>query len=156
RCRLFCRHCRLGGVGENDIDLALNKLGRELGIVLGASLTPAILDGHGAAFHPAELAQPPHKRVDPSALSDRAAAAEIADGRQLALLRACRERPRRRCAADECDELAAFHARAHSITSSASCWSCSGTSRPSALAVLRLITNSYLIGCWNGSSPGFS
>jgi hypothetical protein len=45
---------------------------------------------------------------------------------------------------------------AYSITSSASCWSCPGTSSPSALAVLRLMTNGTLIGIWIGRSPGFS
>ena len=44
----------------------------------------------------------------------------------------------------------------HSITSSASCWRCKGTSRPSALAVLRLITSSNLTGAWTGSSLGFA
>jgi hypothetical protein len=44
----------------------------------------------------------------------------------------------------------------HSITSSASCWRCKGTSRPSALAVCRLMTNSNLIGCMTGRSAGFS
>src|SRR5215813_11796035 len=34
----------------------------------------------------------------------------------------------------------------YSITSSARCWSGTGTSKPSALAVLRLITSSYLVG----------
>src|SRR5258708_39326274 len=52
------------------------------------------------------------------------------------LLRARRERPRR-CAAEQRDELAPFH----SITSSARASSMGGTSRPSALAVLRLMTN---------------
>ena len=33
---------------------------------------------------------------------------------------------------------------------------CSGTSRPSALAVLRLITSSNLTGAWTGSSLGFA
>ena len=31
-----------------------------------------------------------------------------------------------------------------------------GMSRPSALAVLRLITSSNLVGCWTGSSAGFA
>src|SRR5712692_4383440 len=44
----------------------------------------------------------------------------------------------------------------HSITSSARCWRCKGTSRPSALAVLRLITSSNLTGAWTGSSLGFA
>src|SRR5262249_61943053 len=47
------------------------------------------------------------------------------------------------------------HPPHHSITSSAICWRCTGTSRPSALAVLRLITNSYLVGACTGRSvPG--
>src|SRR6516165_5099037 len=54
------------------------------------------------------------------------------------LLRARRERPRRR-AADQRDELATPD---HSITSSASASSVAGTSRPRVLAVLRLMTSS--------------
>src|SRR6516165_5548887 len=70
----------------------------------------------------------------------------------LALLRACRERPRGGRAAEHRDELAPFH----SITSSASCWRCRGTSRPSALAVLRLITSSNLLDWKTGKSAGFA
>ena len=44
----------------------------------------------------------------------------------------------------------------HSITSSARASSVGGTSRPSALAVLRLITSSYLVGACTGRSAGFS
>jgi hypothetical protein len=36
----------------------------------------------------------------------------------------------------------------HSITSSARASTVGGTSRPSALAVLRLMSNSYLVGAW--------
>src|SRR5215510_7119459 len=43
----------------------------------------------------------------------------------------------------------------YSITSLARCWRGMDTTRPSALAVLRLITSSYLVGAWTGSSPGF-
>src|SRR6202051_4827155 len=55
-------------------------------------------------------------------------------------------------AAEQRDELAPFH----SITSSARASTVAGTSRPSALAVLRLITNSYLVGACTGRSAGFS
>src|SRR6266436_3617590 len=48
--------------------------------------------------------------------------------------------------------LAAFH----SITSSARASSVGGISRPSAFAVLRLITNSYLVGACTGRLAGFS
>src|SRR6266404_562729 len=44
----------------------------------------------------------------------------------------------------------------HSITSSASASNLSGTSSPSALAVLRLITSSKLVGWTTGRSAGFS
>jgi hypothetical protein len=57
--------------------------------------------------------------------------------------RFCDERPHRR-AAEKPDELAP----PHSITSSAVNKSVGGIVSPSALAVLRLITNSYLVGCW--------
>jgi hypothetical protein len=46
--------------------------------------------------------------------------------------------------------------RVHSITSLAVICMISGTVRPSALAVLRLITNSYLVGACTGKSAGFS
>ena len=49
-------------------------------------------------------------------------------------------------------ELAALH----SITSSARASSVGGTSRPSAFAVLRLITRSNLVGCSTGISAGFA
>src|SRR5262245_2484249 len=44
----------------------------------------------------------------------------------------------------------------HSITSSARASTVGGNSRPSALAVLRLITSSYLFGACTGRSAGFS
>jgi hypothetical protein len=43
----------------------------------------------------------------------------------------------------------------YSITSSAICWRCTGTVRPRVLAVLRLSTNSNLVGCSTGRSAGF-
>src|SRR5262249_43886450 len=69
----------------------------------------------------------------------------------LRLLRARRERPRGR-AAEEHDEVAAVH----SMTSAARRRNDSGIARPSALAVVRLITRSYLVGCSTGRSPGFA
>src|SRR5262249_33428881 len=68
----------------------------------------------------------------------------------LSLLRLCRERARRRGAAEQRDE----RAPPHSITSSARASSVGGTVRPSALAVLRLITSSNLVGCITGKSAG--
>src|SRR5262245_48933267 len=69
----------------------------------------------------------------------------------LGLLRPHSERPRRR-PAEKRDELAT----PHSITSSARASTAGGISRPSTLAVLRLITSSYLVGACTGRSAGFS
>src|SRR6516165_6392750 len=71
----------------------------------------------------------------------------------VALLRVHRERPRHRRAAEQRDELPPWD---HSITSSAIASSLSGIWRPSAFAVLRLITSSNLAGCTTGRSAGFS
>src|SRR5262249_11079233 len=68
------------------------------------------------------------------------------------LLRARRERPCSRRAAEQRHELATVH----SMTSSARASSVGGTSRPSDLAVLRLITSSYFVGACTGRSAGFS
>ena len=67
-------------------------------------------------------------------------------------LRARRERPRRRRAADERDELAPLH----SITSSARASSVTGISRPIVLAVFALITSSNFVGRSIGKSAGFA
>jgi hypothetical protein len=71
----------------------------------------------------------------------------------LCRLRPRRHRPCRRRAAKERDELASPD---HSITSSARARTVDGISIPSALAVLRLITSSYLVGACTGKSAGFS
>jgi hypothetical protein len=63
---------------------------------------------------------------------------------------ACGEWPNG-CTADDRDELAP----SHSITSSARPSDDGGTSRPSAVAVLRLIASSYLVGACTGKSAGF-
>ena len=74
------------------------------------------------------------------------------DHRHRRLLRARDERPCCRTA-DQRNNLTALD---HSITSSARASSGCGTSKPSARAVLRLITSSNWVGSWIGRSPGFS
>src|SRR5260370_34398543 len=76
------------------------------------------------------------------------------DRRHRRLLRLRSRRPRCR-AADERDELAALHLRAHSINSLARSRNVSGIARPSTLAVVRLIMRSNLVGCSMGMLPGF-
>src|SRR5262249_55376963 len=68
------------------------------------------------------------------------------------LLRLCCKRPCRSHASEQADELAPLH----SITSSARASSVGGISRPRALAVVRLMTRSNLVGCSTGMSAGFT
>src|SRR5215207_9447375 len=115
---------------------------------------PAGVNPQVAALAPAQLLQGLCKRREAS-LSFRILRCpirEYADApHALVLLRDRRERPRRR-AAEKPYELPPFY----SITSSARASREGGTSRPSALAVLRLITVSYLVGACTGRSAGFS
>ena len=70
----------------------------------------------------------------------------------LGLLRSRTKRPRDQRAAEKRAELAPLH----SITSSARSRIDGGMVMPSASAVLRLTTNSYLVGACTGRSAGFS
>src|SRR5262249_40468310 len=134
--------------GENDVDLETDELGRDLGEALLAPLAPAIFDSNSVAFVPTKFAQSLHKRGDPFAARGTRALPQETDGRQLSrLLRARRERPRDSGAAEQRDELAA----PHSITSSVR----ASTSRPSAFAILRLITSSNLVGLQDRQIGGF-
>src|SRR5262249_19822701 len=104
-------------------------------------------------FDPAEFAQPLHKGGDRLADHRRRGPAKEPDSWQFRrLLCARRNRPRSRRAAEQRDELAPCH----SMTSSASASSFAGICKPNALAVVRLITNSNLLGCITGSSEGLA
>src|SRR5262249_58671333 len=59
-------------------------------------------------------------------------------------------------AADERDELAPFHLRAHSITSSVRPSSASGNVMPIALVAFRLTYSSTFVACWTGGAGGLS
>src|SRR5262249_40825534 len=115
---------------------------------------PALVELDVHAFRPSQSLQLLLQRLD-AGLHLRIARAvghQHADApHSLWLLRARRERPRGR-AAEKRDELATLH----SITSSARASNVGGTVRPSAFAVLRLITSSYLVGACTGRSAGFS
>src|SRR5262249_27600225 len=77
--------------------------------------------------------------------------ADVGDHRQRARLGACGQ-GQARGANEQCDEITP----PHSITSSASASNVGGTSRPSALAVLRLMTDLNLVACSTGISPGLA
>src|ERR1700694_1963801 len=110
------------------------------------TLGPAIFDCHVLALDIAGLFQTLAEWINNIRSFAGRSAAEEPDYWQRWLLRAHGERPSDCCAAENGDELAPLH----SITSSARLSSFGGISRPSALAVLRLITSSNL----GGGSPG--
>src|SRR5262245_26358649 len=108
-----------------------------------------VLDHHVLAFDVTGFAEALAERNNREFRDSARPPADEADERHHPLLRVHRERPRGRRAAEQRDELAPSH---YSITSSARASSLSGIASPSALAALRLITNSNLVGCVTGSS----
>src|SRR5215831_4518950 len=132
--------------------LTAYQIGCEVGQSVGLVLRPAILDRHILALDVAGFTKALAECGQISCTIDRRRAAEEPDHRHRRLLRARCERPRRRRAADERDELPPLH----SITSSARASSDGGTARPRAFAVVRLMTRSNLVGCSTGMSPGFA
>src|SRR5262249_54770402 len=104
--------------------------------------TPAEFDCHISAPHLSGVAPAPAACLQAFDGRLRRTGSEKPDHRHRRLLRPRRERPHS-SATEQRDELAALH----SITSSARASSLSETVKPSALAVLRLMTSSYLVGC---------
>src|SRR5262249_55009674 len=142
RCAL-CDADRSGAADYDDIDLRPQQIADQRGYRFDIITIMAKLVGNVAPFDITEVAHPAHEFLAEWIVA-RGSRPDVPDTRRLArrvLLRACRERPRRR-AAEKRDELAPFH----SITSSARASTAAGISRPSAFAVLRLITSSYFVG----------
>src|SRR5262249_39592378 len=150
------RGCGLGSeyrrrAGRDDHGCTpVNQIGGERRQSIMLAVRVAIFDCHAAACDEAGFFQPPQERSHEVIVLFLRPRAEITNDWKC-LLRARRERPRRRRAADEHDELASFH----SITSSARSGNAGGMFNPSTRAVLRLTTSSYLVGACTGNSPGF-
>ena len=129
-----------------------NQIGRQCRQPIDLILRPAVYDRQVLALDIAGLLQALAKCAQTVRDRVRRCGVEEPDHRHRRLLRARRERPRSRRAAEKRDELAPLH---HSITSSARSRNGSGMFRPSALAVVRLMTSSNLVGCSTGMSAGF-
>src|SRR5262245_65152447 len=129
--------------------LPLQKLGDQSRQPVVLAAGPSIFNGHVLTLDETDFLQPLAERGHIghwcAGCITRPDEADEWDG----LLRARRERPRRR-APEQRDERAPLH----SITSSARASTVAGTSRPKALALLRLITISNLVGCSTGKSAG--
>src|SRR5262245_12315351 len=135
RRRAPWRQHRSAASGRGDHRyLAADQIGRKRRQSIILAFRKVEFDRHVAAFHVAGLTQATAKRVDKVASVILSQAAQEADHRHRRLLRARRERPCDRRAAQKCDELAALL-----ITSSARASTDDGTSSPRAFAVLRLL-----------------
>ena len=103
------RNSHRGRPGDDDLGSERNQLFRERPHPINVAGRPAVLDFHIASVAPAQVLQPLPKRHD-LVLRDRIACSQAhqhADlTHALGLLRARRERPRRRRAAKQRDELA--------------------------------------------------
>src|SRR6516225_7008432 len=143
---------RSGAADYDDIDLRPQQIADQRGYRFDIITIMAKLVGDVAPFDITEVAHPAHEFLA-EWIVVWGSRPDVPDTRRLArLLRARRKRPRNRRAAKQRDEFAAFH----SITSSARVSRLSGTVRPSAFAVLRLIASSYLVDACTGRSAGFS
>src|SRR5262249_10933409 len=140
--------------GPDYVRLHAEELGHLGPDAFGAAVSPPIIHDDIGAFRPTALLQTlakcrPAKLRFRIVLSYRLKDADPPHA--LALLRAGVTRPRGRAA-----EQRYKRASLHSITSSARLINACGRPRPSAFAVLRLITSSYLVGACTGRSAGFS
>jgi hypothetical protein len=89
----YCGFIDLLGI-DDEVDLAVDELGRDLGGALGAGLRPAIFDRDGAALDPAKFVQSLNKSSGPWT-PGRSVRTQDPNSRQLCrLLRARSERPR--------------------------------------------------------------
>src|SRR5262249_13615763 len=145
RGRRLGRQCRyLAAWCNNDRHLSTHEIGGERGQLIVLSVGPAIVQGDVSTLEESDIFQALQDQRDERRVDGRRTRAENAAHRHRRLLRARRQRPRCRRAAEQRDELAPFH----SITSSARNRNDEGTLRPSAFAVLRLTVNWTLTGSW--------
>ena len=142
--------------GSNDhVRVAADDLASEIGIALGPSPAGISVDCEVLSLDIAQSAQLLEKRPkDRDSRVVDASDGTCCNDRNPVRLRPLLRPHRSRGSGEQqpCREVAP----SHSITSSARARSKGGIVRPSALAVLRLITSSNLVGCSTGRSDGFA
>src|SRR5215472_7268930 len=140
---------------HEKIALGSNELGREVAEPFALAMRPPILDLHVLPFDPTEIPETLTKGVERLSRALRITVAEVSDsGRRFrGELRAGHERSDEKAAAERAEE---HPPCAHWISSSARPRSACGIVRPRALALLRLMASSNLMGCSTGRSPGLA
>src|SRR5262249_31328116 len=145
---------KAGGVAEscNHGRPLRNEFCRECRQAVCFAISIADIEGDVTAFDITKRLHIGAQRLRESSAGLARKNEKNAEDRHRRLLRARRQRPRHRRAAEQRDELAP----SHSITSSARSKIVVGTSRPKAFAVRKLTAMSNFAGCKNGRSAGFS
>src|SRR6516162_3977645 len=152
-----CRSCydSRASDGQYDVRLECHQFGCILAHGCGIARAPAIVDADILPDGPTRLLQglrESGQECVPFSIVCRKRCKDTDAPHAIGLLRPRRERPCGR-PAEQRDELAASD---HSITSSARASSMGGMARPSALAVVRLMMRSNLVGCSTGRLAGFA
>ena len=147
--RLLGRFGSRRGRGNDDIHLQAHELSGERWQPLRPTLCEAVLDHDGLTLDIAQLSQALPKGLENYAVR-RGQGREVPDVGHLRLGGERRGEEAASHCADECPP------RGHWITSSARSSSDGGIVRPSALAVLRLMTSSNFVGCSIGRSRGWA
>src|SRR5262249_25669761 len=153
---LLCRECWPSCPSHDQVYIRPREFCRNFCRTVISSFRPPRINLEVATFGPTKFAEPLHESREPWPANRGGGRTQESDSSHFLLLRARRERPRGRRAAEHRDERAAFHPCDHSITSLAPADSPTGTSRPSVLAVLRLMISSIFVTCCTGRSAGFS
>src|SRR5262249_33153662 len=153
RRRRFGRKCRRRASRcKQESDLEADEISRQRGQLVITTFRPSERNDQIPSLGKCGFAQAAAERCNHARRLAGRAATEESNDRHRSLLRAYRERPRSRRAADERDELAP----PHSITSSAVTSRVCGPATPSIRAVEALITNSSLVDGTTGKSAGFA
>src|SRR6516162_3555662 len=152
RCgRSFGRLGSGGVAGRNDNgNAAADEVSHERRQAIVSPIQPMVLDRHVLALDVPGFVEAFTERSGNARGGIGRPNVDEADDRHRRLLRPRRKRPSGCRAAEKGDELAS----PHSITSSARSRNGSGIVRPSAFAVVRLMTSSNLVGCSTGMSAG--
>ena len=150
-CGFRRAHWRAATAGHDYVDLARDEVNSQRWKPILVVLRPPVLDRHVLSLDVAGFAQSPVERGNKWRKRAGRGTAEKTDHRHRLLLRAGRAWRSHR-AAQQKYQLAPLH----SMISSARTRIDGGTVRPSALAVLRLMTSSNLVGCWTGRSAGWA
>src|SRR5262249_3736152 len=151
---LLGRQSRLQTDRHNDPAVQPDQLTDEFREAFTAAIRPSCIDGHVLAVHVTVVPHSLAKRVEKVLIRGLRLCADEPDARAGGrFLPLSGERRAEQATGHGTEECPPLH---YSITSSARARSDGGIVRPSAFAVLRLMTSSNLVGCSTARSPGLA